>query len=432
MTELDNRIEARQKTLQGGIDARIAAREAELSKTETPTPFIDQVGSTFLNNLLSLPGAAGQVLAQGASGTEAALEGAASVLTGGDFDFERRANRNLQFPGIAQLNAIPQPTTQDIEAFTGTFSKEFGQRPPDQPGVENPVPLFSERFGPAFDEELARINQEEARIAEKFPFKTGAGKVGGDVLSLLTGRLPFAKGFNAAETAFVAKKFSDSMTNPGVRKIVELALDSKAVRALKQGGGRAVETGAEAAVLSLLNGGDPLETAAFAAGGQVIGSGLIKFSEGLLTGGPLKIGGKILLASASFGALIQMSKETVPGGDLNAARELIDSMAAGFGKVQMALILGAVSTLAGAGRLRGGDLAKNLPKLADALATIPRATSISLLEDYLNATPDEKKTIDATITQLQQDPEFFGPEITNKLLKAMQSGNLTSALREVQ
>jgi len=429
-------IEARRQQLLGDeLNSKIAARRAELSKTETPTPFFDQVGKTFLNNVLSLPNFAGQVLAQGTAGTEAALEGATSVLTGGDFDFERRANRNLEFPPLAQLNAIPKPTVQGIEAFfpavqTAVQQEKEAQASGETLGSLGVVTPFNERFSPAFDEELARINQEEARLAEKFPFKTGAGKVGGDVLSLVTGRLPFAKGIDAAETAFVAKKFSESLTNPGVKRVVELALDSKAIRSLKKGGGRSLEAGAEAAILSLLNDADPFETAAFAAGGQIVGSSLIKFSEGLLSGGPLKIGGKILLASASFGSLIQMSKETVPGGDTNAARELLDSMAQGFGKVQTALILGAVSTLAGAGRLRGGDLAKNLPKLTDALATIPRATSISLLEDYLNATPDEQQTIDDTLEQLQRDPDFFGPEITERLLKAMQDGNLTEALRQ--
>ncbi len=433
MTALDERIDARKKTLQSGLDERIAAREAQLSKTETPTPFMDAVGNTFMNTILQLPKLPGQALAAGA----AAIEGGASAATGGEFDFGGRFEEQKgKFPASLLLKA-PTTSVQELEAGFTAVRKEFGHQPfeePGDPGIPRlrgaQTSAMFNRIGASFDEELARINQEDARIAEKFPFKTKAGEIGGDVLSLVGGRLPFAKGINAAETAFVTKKFTDSMTDPGVRKLVELALDSKAVLALKRGGARSVEAGAEAAVLSLLKEGDPLETAAFAAGGQIVGSGLLKFSEGLLTGGPLKIGGKILLASASFGALIQMSKETIPGGDANAARELIDSMSEGFAKVQMALILGAVSTLAGAGRLRGGDLAKSLPKFMDALATTPRAISISLLQDYLNATPDEQQTIDATLEQLQQDPEFFGPEITDRLLKALQAGNLTQALRE--
>ena len=416
LDEIEDLIQKPRTTLDE-IESLIAVREAELAKTETPTPFIDQVGRTFLNNLVQLPKLPGQALAAGA----AAIEGGAAAVTGGEFDFGTRFEEQKgKFPASLLLKA-PTTTIQEIEAFTGTFSKECGRRPVDQPGVENIVPLFTERFGPAFDEELARINQEEARIAKKFPFKTKAGEIGGDVLTLLTGRLPFAKGINIAETAFVAKKFSDSLTNPGVRKIVELVLDSKAVRALKRGTGRAVETGAEASVLSLLKGGDPLETAGFAAGGQLAGSVILTGIKGV---------GKHPILASAFGmaALIQMAKETTPGGPDN----FIDSLEKGFEKVWWGLMLGAVSTLAGAGRLRGGDIAKNLPKFTDALATSPRATSISLLKDYFNATPDEQNTIDATLTQLQQDPGFFGPEITNKLLKAMQAGNLTSALREVQ
>jgi len=418
--EIENQLQQReQQFLIDAIESQLATREAELSATPA-TAFGDAVGSSFINNVLALPGFAGQVLSQGVAGTEAALEGGVSVLTGGDFDFERRANRNLELPGFAQLNAIPKPTTQDIEALLPASRAAIDEGIETRAGGGE-VPLFSERFGPAFDEELARINAGEAQTQQQFPKASFAGDIGGEALSILAGRLPFAKGINTAETAFVAKKFSESMTNPGTRKIVELVLDSKAVRALKRGTGRAVETGAEASVLSLLNDADPLETAAYATGGQIAGSGILTGIKGV---------GKHPILASAFGmaALIQMAKETTPGGRDN----FLDSLETGFEKVWWGLTLGAVSAIAGAGRLRGGALAESLPKFTDALATIPRATSISLLEDYINATPDEQQTIDATLQQLQQDPEFFGPEITNKLLKAMQDGNLTSALREVQ
>ena len=190
LDEIEDLIQKPRTTIDE-IESLIAVREAELEKTETPTPFIDQVGRTFLNNLLQAPG---DILAGGA----AAIEGGAAAVTGGEFDFGRRFEEQKgKFPAslLAKI-----PTTQEIEAFTGTVSKEFGRRPVDQPGVENIVPLFTERFGPAFDEELARINQEEARIAKKFPFKTKAGEIGGDVLTLLTCRLPFANGINMSET----------------------------------------------------------------------------------------------------------------------------------------------------------------------------------------------------------------------------------------
>lgn len=425
--EIESQLQQReQQSLISNIEAQLAVREKELSKAETPTPFFDEVGRTFLNNLLSIPSVGGEIVAKGMAGTAAALEGSISALTGGKFDFERRAQRNVSDDILGVLNTIPRPTVEGIEAGIGAFREEFPKTVPpfeqlDPSGrpIADPVAPLSERLGPAFDEELERVNQEQARLAEKFSFKVGAGKVGGDVLSIVAGRLPFAKGINTAEAAFVAKKFSDSLTKPGTRKLVENILDSKAVRSLKQGAGRAVETGAEASVLALVKEGDPLETAAFAAGGQIVGSGILTGIKG--------VGRHPILASAfGMAALIQMAKETTPGGSDN----FIASLESGFEKVWWGLMLGAVSAVAGAGRLRGGDLAKNLPKFTDALATIPRATSISLLQDYLNATPEEQQTIDATLKQIQQDPEFFGPEITDRLLKALQAGNLTSALRE--
>ena len=436
MSELEDRIAAREKTLASDIEGRIAAREAELSKNETPTPFLDQVGKTFANNALAAIPAAGEVLSKGVAGTEAALEGGVSVMTGGDFDFERRANRNMQFPPFAQLNNIPRPTINEVGTAIREAPESIANLPlsmgrqvhvgSDLLGTERQPNIPAEPFSGRFDDELASLNQEQERVAEKFPFETRAGQVVGDALTLMTGRAPLARGINAAEKTFIAKKFSESMTEPSIRKAAENVWDSKAVRSLLRGTGRAVETGVEASVLSILNGNDPVETAAFAVGGQLGGSAAIKIGEGLLSGGPTQIGAKILLASVSFGALIQMGKQTIPGGAESEIVELLGSMSEGFDKVQISLILGALSTAAGAGRLRSS----NMPEIADAIATLPRAASISMLGDYLRASSEEQQTIDATLKQLQQDPDFFGPEITEKLNSGLENGKLVEILRE--
>ncbi|KKL11076.1 hypothetical protein LCGC14_2549430 [marine sediment metagenome] len=88
-----------------------------------------------------------------------------------------------------------------------------------------------------------------------------------------------------------------------------------------------------------------------------------------------------------------------------------------------------MATAAGAGRIRRTD-AVTWPRSAEFISTLPRATMIALVSDWVSATPDEQQTIEATLQQLQQDPEFFGPELTERLLKALESGKFTEALRE--
>ena len=145
---------------------------------------------------------------------------------------------------------------------------------------------------------------------------------------------------------------------------------------MMRGAGRAAETGAEAAILSVLNDGDPLETAAWAAGGQAVGSAML---------GSIKTVGKHPILASAFGmaALFQMAKETAPGG----RDSFIDSVESGFEKVWWGILAGATATVAGAGRLRGGEIAKNWPRFADAVATIPRATRRLRCDRVLTWTP---------------------------------------------
>lgn len=410
-----------------GVKTQLAEREAELAKTETPTPAIDRGLQQFFDNTigqaLSFPG---EVLGKGIAGTAAAVEGAGAVLTGGDFDFNRRANEQLQRNPAAALNALPSLTFNEAQAFSGTVESEIPKtvRPIDQIGpdgrpIENPVPPLSERFGPAFDDELARINQEQQRIEEKFPFRTSAGKVGGDILTLMSLRGGFANRLNIAETAaFNTRKFADSMRSPGARRRLESWLDSDVVARLKRGTGRAAETTAEATIMSLLKDADPIETATIAAVGQVGGS-LVLEAFKTAKRNPWK-------AAIAFGTLIKMSEEIVPGEDAS----WVSSIESGWSKVQLTMALGIAAALSGAGRGRGGAWAEDAPMLIDAIATIPRAASISFITDYTQASPEEKQTVDAVIDRYQQDPEFFGPEITQKLEKAFENGTLVQALRE--
>ena len=418
--------------LSDDVKAKIAMREAELTANETPSPGVDKGLRTFFDTVpgqaLSFPG---EVLSQGVAGTEAALEGGVSVLTGGDFDFERRANRNMQLPPFAQLNNLPRLTHNQASAAVKQGSESIANLPlsmgrqvhvgSDLLGTERQPNVPAEPFSSRFNEDIARLNQEQARVAEKHPFKVGAGEVGGDIMSLMSLRGGGARGIAQAEkAAFNTRRFADSMTDPGTRAMFEEALDSKHIARLKRATGRVAETTAEATVMSILKDGDPVETAAYAAAGQLVGSGTLEMFKSAKR--------NPWTAAIAFGALIKMTEEVVPGEEAS----WVTAIESGWDKVQIAITLGVLATMVGAGRGRGGGgtFDRNMPELVDALATIPRAASISFLIDYTKATPEEQETAKATLNQLRRDPNFFGPEITPVLEKTLETGNLMEALKE--
>ncbi len=388
--------------------------EAELDKrgATAGAAFSESAIRSFLNNALALPSAVGEVGARGLAGTAAALEGGSALLTGGDLNFTERATEQLGKQPSLLLGSIPKPTVEGIMA-------SFRSLPALLPGGES--------FGERKETELSGIQAKLGGLREQFPGASTAGDVAGDVGTILTGRVPLAKGINKLEKSLLVSKLP-KITDPGTIRLVTRIIDAKSVRLLARGAGRSLEAGFEAAALDLLKGDDPLETAAYAAGAQASGSVLLTAGKGLVSGGPLKAGAKLGLAAVSFGAILQLVKETAPGGEDN----LIDSVKTGFEKVWLAMILGMVSTAAGTGRLRGGKLAEDWPKITDAIATIPRASMISLLEDFVDSPPEDQQTIETVINKLTEDPLFFGKEITPKLQSAMEGGRFAEELRELQ
>ena len=414
MTALEDRLAAREKTLGLDIESRLAARESELAQTENiGSAFSDKVGESFLNTFLQSP----KLLAAGAAGVQAPFS---------DRGFSEIFEEEKQkFPANLATNV------NEVSALARALPdlyRETASRPVDQPGVENPVPLFTERFGPKFDEELGKLNLEEQRVEQKFPGATKAGDIGGNALALIAGRLPFISKIEGAEAVLAGQKFANAIKNPGIAgefgNLVKKTIDSKGMRSLMRGSGRVTETGLEAAVLEAINGDAPLRTAAYAAGGQAIGSVALNVAHTVSSGGFVKGGLKLATLAAAYTGFIQTMKSGIPGGENN----LLDSGEEAFSHLVMLMLAGGAAAAAGAGRIRLGET--TLPRIAEIVSTLPRAVTLSTLSSYMGATPDEQNTIEATLNQIQQDPEFFGPEITEKLLKAMESGNLVEALRE--
>lgn len=371
--------------------------------TELATPdVIKQFGARrLINTILSTPSAAGELLAITAAGFGTAAKAGVDLLTGQPTnileDFAAlRESEGQRFPASA-LKAIPSPTATDIISA----GQSFAIPRPNQPS-------FSERF----QENKERQTEFLDTLREENPIAATVGEVGADAALLVAGRLPIAKGIQRIEKRLANPSKLD--LPPGLSRVIDDALKSKSMRKLARGAGRSVETGLEAAVVSALGDGDPVSASFFAAGAQAGGSLGLSASKALLSGGPLKIGAKLSIAAAGTFGLIQGIKSITPGGD----DSVIASAESAFNKVALVLALGMVSGIVGAGRGRSSQLAENLPKTVDAIASSLRGISLSGIKELTRDDVD-LDTISLITRKLINNPDFFGPTAGRRLLRAM-------------
>ena len=381
MATLEERLAKAQK---GTLEQRLA--KAQSSDTAVGAG-ADKAARTFLNNLLSAIPAAGKLAVSG-------LEAPTRLLL----------DKEPAKTGVTKaLGNIPKFTVEGTAA-----------------GIRSLPALFpgGEKFGERKERELLDINTESERLATKFPKATGIGDVAGDVATIFTGRMPAVNKIAKLEKALegAARKLIPKVTTPGLKAATVEALNSNKVRTLAKGLGRSLEAGLEGASLDLIKGGDGLEVGMYTAAGQAAGSLSL---QAVTKPAGMAIAG----AAIAFGAIVQILKDTAPGDQGG----FISSVEFGFEKVQLALVLGALSGLAGAGRVRG----KNFPILTDAITTIPRASLISFLQDYVSASAEEQASADQVLEKLSTDPEFFGDELTQRLEKAINEGTLMQELRTV-
>jgi len=361
--------------------------EAELNQIfsgeslDAGTAGIMKFAETMVNNATGLLRAPGELLAIGGA-----------LLPGGEGSIgEQIEAEGGKFPA-SLLRKAPAPTFDDIGAAIRTFTERV------------PTEAPTDRFRRKRQE----LEGAGAAAEAAHPIATGAGDVAADVATLLSLRLPFSKPMRAFE-----KKIAGRTTEGGLRsditpladsapKLLNIPKDfiqSKTMRSLARAAGRSTEAGAEAMLLDIAKRDDPFETAGWVAGGQLAGSGMLTVGKGLLSGGPQAAGIKLWLAAASFAGIIQAMRAGIPGGD----DSVIQAVEEGFGKVTLTMALAAVAGVAGSGRLRGeGTVAKNAPRIADAIAAIPRASVISMVEQWVDAPEPERQRIEAEM-QKQMD-----------------------------
>lgn len=320
------------------------------------------------------------------------------------------------------------------------------QDPQTQERVDLPVPSSGDVLGAAqmagegvaalttgdfgqftpFPQAVAQQQQQQARIREERPGAALAGDVLGDVATLLTGRAPFARGrgmtqFSARQGGAVPFPLraapKGKQGNIGrIKAAADEIFTSDTMKTILNRAGRSAETGLEGAALGILNEGDPIELGAYAAGGQIGGSLALPMIT--TKGGLIGLAG----AAAATGALLQFGKSAVPGGK----DFILESLESGFDKVTAGIVIGSLSGMAGAGRLtRPEAIAKNLPEITDSMTAALRGSGLSVLQEFLGSDPNAQRDMEAVVSKLADNPEFFSPKERRELEPALTKSDVS-------
>jgi len=380
---------------------------AEAKAGNASAPFLATAGIKLADMALDPGELAGDTLAGGS----ALLQAIPGLLTDRGFDYENRFTEEQQKFPASLLRALPGTDFGDASSF-------FRSIP------EGMIP-GGETFSESFSEERAAFDADQTARREQHPVKTMLGEVAADVTALGMLRQPGVGTINRIETFIMNKGMNSEMIFGNLANLLkartgaaELAnikiVQSKGLRSLIRGTGRAVETGVDAAILDILNGDSPSETAAYAFGTQL---GLSAGTEGLkrmLSGGPGSIGKKLAVAAGLTAFIWQAAQQTTPGGGEGGkdagldVEQLGESVKFGIDKTLLAAGIGVAAAVAGGGRLRtsssSSEFARTMPRAADFVATLPRGAMVSMIERLVDAPPEERQVLLQQLEQAQTDP----------------------------
>lgn len=370
----------------------------------------------FLNNLMHLPEATGEILALGAAG----LQTVSQIPQDNDVGFMDRLNQNFE-QQKKQFPASGFQAVQDVLPENFASIQAAGQTAVD--AVTGNASDISEQF----DKNKLNLQRREEALRQQQPFATGAGDVTGDVATLVTGRRPVANLKSRAATRARMKQEAKQRSSlfglpEEVRKNTNDVLTGTILPSLgggakkiSRGAGKAAEAGIEGAVLSVLNDGDPITSAAWSAGAQGIASpGLFLLEESVKT--PWRALGTGALAFSLWQAY---------GPD---AVNVLESSENAVRKYGAGLALGVLSGALGAGRVRGEWLEK-FPQFADAMTSVPRGVAISKLNELTGAVEDGDVSAVQVMEKFASNPSFFSASEQRKLGEAMMSKK-TGAFRD--
>lgn len=295
---------------------------------------------------------------------------------------------------------IPTPqATAAAQAYRGGIPFDAPPSPLPREGI--PV---SQRF--ALQSAVEDLTSQ--RFAEQAPVATITGDVGGDVATLMTGRAPLARYVPRGGPRHARGL---SALPPGLRRTLDDAARGF-TRNLSGGLAKAAETGLEGATLAILNKGDPVETAFWAAGGQAAGSMLLHLATKPQT--------RLIPYVVGTAILTQAFTAVGPG-----ERNFFESYDKAINGLIATAGLGVLAAAAGAGRI-SGRRAQDLPKITDAINAIPRGAALSLLQDLTAARDKGDDTLFQVLEKTAAHPDAFGTDVINRLNRAFIDGKIAT------
>lgn len=387
----------------------LARRELERRESAPSAGFVarEMGARRTLDNIMAVPSASGHVLATALNAGRAGVEHAASAgmknvgrLFGATPEpgptFGERYEAKTENEGLGQrlLRGIPRPTVEGISSAVKSI-------PSLLPGGESP--------GEAMSRNRAQFQRDEFALVDAHPTAAKVGEIGGDVLSLLAGRRSSGMGklVQRVETNLSGRTSLD-VAETFAEDLNKRFAQGAAMQRLARGSTRSLEAGVEAAALDILKDPDaePIETAALAAGGQLVGSGVLQASKGLLSGGPTSAGLKLTVAAVGAMGLIQTFKSAAPGG----RDRILESAESGFDKVVLTLGIGLGAAAIGATRYGRGNtaLADQTRTIIDNLGTIHRGSTLSILSDWTDGDADDRAAIERALAAISNDPTYRG------------------------
>lgn len=340
---------------------------------------------TFVDSLLNIPRAVGDVLAIGG----AAAESGAALATGRPADFRSRLEaQHEQFPAAA-LRGLPMPDAIGVEAF---MSAPVGQ-------------MIREGVGPAVSERREALEAHREGLRQDHPIAYAAGDVGGTLATLLSARAPIAGQLRD----FTALRPRTARQAPrSVQREWEKFTNQRWVREAGRGFRKAAETGMEGAVVALLSDGDPVDTAALAAGTQGLGSATMWLARK-----PVK-----RLVPTVIGSTLayQMFTQAAPGIQQN----IFESLDASISKVLAVSALGAMSGVAGMGRLPR-ETQEALGAFGEALTPAMRTPMLRVFSELTAEREREEDTLARFMEQFSEDPDAFGESAVERVHRVLES-----------
>lgn len=280
----------------------------------------------------------------------------------------------------------------------------------------------------------AKFNQmmKSAQVKADSPTTAFVSKMGADAFSVLGLRKPGRGAANKAKQlitpaiksnaarAIVNLKNSNEMTTA-----ISRIFTSSPMKTLFKGLGHVGEAGLEGVAIAAINGDDPVLTSGFAMGTQTGSSIILQGIESTMAQIPKGFGklAKLTATAAGLTTLYQVAKEAFPGGK----NYILESEESSYKKIMLGIVAGTTIALIGGGRIDPNKKGafQGLPRLSEALTTLPRVSTQGVLREVFVAEEAGNTDPSMVLSTLVSDPSAFGEFAAKKIDEAVSDENIS-------